>query len=295
MTLARIPLLLLAVAGCDPSTPAAKPTEPAKSKPPAAVVVQPADPVPPKPAAPTPGPFGGPSKPGDDPDKKEDPPEEPPPVPFKPFKGKFWDFEKQEEKEGVIEGLYFEVAKDGTRRVHVMAEVCLREGFLEMFLCRNNTKEHESILRTPVDPAALHACLEVAGAKPGSTAKFTPRFKAPTGTPIKIALTYRAKGKVVTAPAQDWVNEKKTGKPLAADWVFAGSRWFEDPEEPQKKPYYLARNGEVVCLANFPDAMLDLPIKSPKEDADRLYEIQTTKIPPLLTKVLVTFEPVKKE
>src|SRR5690349_6805750 len=42
--------------------------------------------------------------------------------------------------------LYLEVKPDGTRRVLVAAEVCLREGPLEVFLCKARTKEHESIV-----------------------------------------------------------------------------------------------------------------------------------------------------
>src|SRR4051794_3617518 len=40
--------------------------------------------------------------------------------------------------------LYLEKKPDGTRRVLVAAEVCLREGLLEVFLCKARTKEHEA-------------------------------------------------------------------------------------------------------------------------------------------------------
>ena len=40
---------------------------------------------------------------------------------------------------------------DNKRRVLVNAEVCLREGQLELFLCRKQTKEHEAILAADVD------------------------------------------------------------------------------------------------------------------------------------------------
>src|SRR4051812_20802012 len=47
--------------------------------------------------------------------------------------------------------LFFETLPGGKRRVVVMAEVCLREGALEVFLCRNQTKEHEAILHAEFD------------------------------------------------------------------------------------------------------------------------------------------------
>src|SRR5436309_1994120 len=51
-----------------------------------------------------------------------------------------------------LKGLVIEVLPDKkTRRVLVAAEVCLREGPLEVFLCKKGTKEHESIVRTDID------------------------------------------------------------------------------------------------------------------------------------------------
>ena len=50
---------------------------------------------------------------------------------------------------------------------------------------------------------------------------------------------------------------------MAHDWVFAGSRLVDDPLE-RTKQYYLANEGDVICVANFEGAMLDLPIRSSK-------------------------------
>ena len=212
---------------------------------------------------------------------KEDPPEEAPPIPdtFKPF---------NKDKRTI----YFEQKEDGSRRVHLMAEVCLREGPLEVLLCKNNTKEHESILRIDADAREIHFALIAAGAEAGSPVKFVPQYEAAHGTKIKIGLTYRVKGKVKTVPAGEWIKDKKTGKDMAHDWVFAGSRFFKDPERPNAPAYYMANNGELICLANFPDSMLDLPVRSPKDLADLIFEINTARIPPVRTPVIVTLEPV---
>ena len=219
-----------------------------------------------------------PGRPAEVEEKKEDPPEEAPPIPdtYKPLnKGKT---------------IFFEKAADGTRKVHLMSAVCLREGILEVFLTKLNTKEHESILHIDADAREIHFALVAAGAEAGSPAKFVPEYKPATGTKVKVSVTYREKGKVKTAPAGDWVKDKRTNKALAHDWVFAGSRFFKDPDG--KNPdYYLANNGELLSLSNFPDSMLDLPIKSSKDAADLIFEIDTAKIPPLRTPVIVTLEP----
>jgi len=175
--------------------------------------------------------------------------------------------------------------------VHLVTEVVLREGPLEVFLCKLNTKEHEAILHIDADARDIHLALVAAKARPGTPVKFVPEYTPATGQTIKVSVTYRMKGKVQSHPAAEWVKDQKSGKPLAHDWVFAGSRFFKDPEG--KNPdYYMANNGEVISISNFPDSMLDLPIKSSKDVASLAFAADTPKIPPLKTPVLVTLEPV---
>jgi hypothetical protein len=191
----------------------------------------------------------------------------------------------------VAPNIFLEV--QGTRRrVLVSASVCLREGPLEQLLCRKNTKEHEAILTADIDARKLHEALLLAGATEGSPVRFRPRYRPATGSTIKISLTYEEKGQQKTIPAQQWVKNLKTGKPLDSDWVFAGSRLVDNPLDPGKPKLYLANDGDVICISNFETALLDLPIESSKDDADRGYAAFTERIPPLETKVVVTLEPV---
>jgi hypothetical protein len=97
--------------------------------------------------------------------------------------------------------------------------------------------------------------------------------------------------KLVTVPARSWVKNMNTGKELDTDWVFAGSRLVDNPLDPGKKRY-LANDGDLICVSNFETALLDLPIKSPKDNADLVFVAFTERIPPLETKVVVILEPV---
>ena len=177
------------------------------------------------------------------------------------------------------------------RRVRVAAEVCLREGALEMLMCRKNTKEHESVLHADIDARQLHLALLAAGAKAGTPVKYEPKYAPATGTTIKITLEYQQDGKTVTVPGQDWVRDAKTRKSMPYSWVFAGSVFFPNQDDPKQPPLYAANGGDVICVSNFPDAMLDLPVNSPQEDAERLYEAFTERIPPVGTAVTVILEP----
>ncbi len=188
------------------------------------------------------------------------------------------------------------------RRVIVQAEVCLREGMLEHLMCRyegqgdkrRGTKEHEAILTAEVDARDIHKALILAKATPGTTVRYKDdgTVVPPTGTKIKVTLTYKDKDKTVTVPGRDWVRDLKTKKSLDVDWVFAGSHLVENPLEKDKPPFYMANGGDVICVSNFVEAMLDLPINSSKNNAELEFEAFTERIPSVGTAVTVILEPV---
>lgn len=197
--------------------------------------------------------------------------------------------------------LYLEKRPDGTRRVLVASEVCLREGPLEVFLCKARTKEHESILRVDLDARFIHAALIAAGAKPGTPVQYinpktgTEEYKPATGARIAVSVYYTKGGKPQTHPAQDWVQDIKTKKRMTHEWVFAGSRFVKNPDRPDDPPYYCANNGEVIGISNFPDSMLDLPVEVSKDDNALAFQAFTEKIPPLGSKVWVILEPAAEK
>jgi len=126
-------------------------------------------------------------------------------------------------------------------------------------------------------------------------ASFEPKFAPAKGTAVKISLRYSNGKKEVTVPASEWIRHFKTKKALDQDWVFGGSRFIKDQEDPKAKPFYLANHGDLVCVVNMDSAMLDLPARSAKALSDRVWEPDTDKIPENGTKVEVIFEPVKAE
>ncbi|MCS6851791.1 MAG: YdjY domain-containing protein [Gemmataceae bacterium] len=181
------------------------------------------------------------------------------------------------------------------RRVLIQGHVCLREGQLEHLMCLVDTKEHEAIIAADCDARVIHAALEAAGAKAGSPVRWEPKFQPPTGTPVRISIQYEKDGEVVTVPARDWIRHVRTKKNLDVDWVFAGSQLIRNPNNPQGPPFYRGNEGDVICVINRDNAVLDLPIYSPKALDDRIFEAHTDRIPPLKTKVVVILEPIREE
>lgn len=250
------------------------------------------------------------------------------------------------------------------KRVAVRGEVCLRGGALEMLMCLDGTKTHESVLKYEGDARTLHAGLVAVGLEPGSPVSFEPTFTPPRGPVVKITLYWADEtGAVQTAAGADWVRtstdrwyernlaalpagatlpedlelrydatsaellwygrmsaadrdravalspdpafrkavrsmfEESQPKPLTADFVFAGSYMYDRPtvynergEVEETVRAYAAEDGDVVCVANFPTATIDIAERSSADDGSVVYEAATEKIPPKGTPVVVTFE-----
>ncbi len=182
----------------------------------------------------------------------------------------------------------------GVRRVRIAAEVCNREKnvFLEQLLTRKFKKEHEAILAADIDVRQLHAALTLAGAEPGKPMQFRPKLVPASGTAVKIFVEYKTKdGKEVRMPAQQWIVNKKTGKTLQTDWVFAGSVLIPDPSDKDKPPFYGANEGDVITVVNFESSCLDVPFISTKDTAEDFVP-NTDLIPAVKTAVTVVLEPV---
>jgi hypothetical protein len=225
----------------------------------------------------------------DDPAKEAEP-EPLPPVPKADPKSKI--VENPDNK-----GISIEVLPDKSRRVLLETEVCLREGPLEIFMCKKGTKEHEAILRIDVDTLRIHELLILSGAEPGKPTQFVnpkteeAEYKPATGTKINVSVHYTRGGKTYTHPAQEWIWDPKKKAILPHGWVFAGSFVIVDPCNKNNK-FYGAISGDVISISNFPYSMLEVPVEVSKDDANLVYEARTERIPPLRSKVWVILEPV---
>lgn len=195
--------------------------------------------------------------------------------------------------------LYLEVGEDGQKRVLFEATVCLREGvMLEVLVCKKQTKEHESILNVDLDSRLIHAALVAAGAKAGKPVQFVnpktheAEYTPASGQKMEVTVHYTLDGKVRQERAQEWILDQGTKKPMAHEWVFAGSRFVKNPDRPNDPDYYMANNGEVIALSNFVDSMLDLPVEISQAEKDLHFKAVEKKIPPAGSKVWVVLRPL---
>jgi hypothetical protein len=175
------------------------------------------------------------------------------------------------------------------KRVILRARVVLREGQLEHLMCKKGTKEHEAIVATDAAPRGIHTALLLTGAEPGHPVQFVPKFAPPAGTAIAIEFLWIADGELRKTEGRQWVWDEKAKAPLGIDWVFAGSLIYEDPVT--KKAMYAADEGDLITVANFASAILDLPMASSANDADRVFSANTAQVPPIGTEVFVVLSP----
>lgn len=193
-----------------------------------------------------------------------------------------------------------EVVGEGDRkkvvRVGIECEVCLRQGPLEQFLCKKGTKEHEAILSVDLDAELVHLAIIAAGGKPGTPTGFVDpkteeaKHTPATGSKVNVLVHYTRDGKTYTHPAQEWIWDHKKKMAIPHQWVFAGSIFIKNPENPNAKPHYGANAGDIFSISNFPYSTLEFPVSISKDEAQLTYEAKTDKIPPLTSKVWVLIE-----
>ena len=200
--------------------------------------------------------------------------------------------------------------------VVMVGRVCQRRAPLELFACLKGSKEHESVVVVDTDAYVLHAGLLLTNAEPGSPVRFDPEFAPASGPEIEVTVVWEdQEGRRRRARGQDWVrdvaelytmfdgvvanqfdDELNVGDQFAAwkemehPWVFAGSQLLKDDRTGE--PYYLAdAEGDLICVSNFPSAVLDVPIRSSDSNVALLFEAFTERIPPLGTPVTLVLTP----
>jgi len=84
--------------------------------------------------------------------------------------------------------------------------------------------------------------------------------------------------------------DRSQSREMTAGWVFAGSGIYKDEET--GKEFYLAEEGDLICVANFATAMIDVSLESSAVNEGLLFEAYTERIPPKETAVTIELVPV---
>jgi hypothetical protein len=176
------------------------------------------------------------------------------------------------------------------RQVVLVGQICQNRAPLELFACQRGSKEHESIVSIAVQPYLVHAGLLAAHAVPGNPVQYQPEFVPARGTEIEVTIVWQdEQGQRHQARAQDWIRHPQTGKTMEYPWVFAGSVFSTD--ERGQQYYHADGEGDLICVSNFPSAVLDVPVQSSDSNDALMFEAFTDRIPPLGTPVTLLLKP----
>jgi len=182
------------------------------------------------------------------------------------------------------------------RQVTINTEVCLRSGALELLVCGWGTKEHESVLHTRAKASHVHAALLLLGLTPGKPAEWVMiaddnqgRTLPPRGAGLDISLRWTDKnGATRTVGAAEFLTlGNKKGVAAPKEWIFVGSDIFPDGR------YWADSEGEIICVANFASAVIDVPFQNPNKQAQQMVDFManTAAIPAAGTPVEVIIIP----
>ncbi len=192
-------------------------------------------------------------------------------------------------KDVIIKTLPGIVVDTKAREVRLEGTVCLQEGALELFVCSEGTREHESVIVVKAKPSHVTFALALLGLPPGKPGFVTEggAFSPPAGEVVTITARFTPKGgKQKEVPA--WkllrLSGMEEGLDRPFDWVYIGR-----PEADAMKA--ADREGTVVCIANFLEAVIDVPFESTSVNSNLAYEANPRVVPKPGTPVELIIRP----
>jgi hypothetical protein len=170
------------------------------------------------------------------------------------------------------------------RTVTFPAKVNLTQGILEVLICTEYGKTHESLLVTNVDPLHLNVAFLLLGLEGGNAVKYQGDPTKPVGSPVEIWLKVKKGDKEQLIRTEDWVYNTHKNRPmLHTQWIYVGSVLTRDG-------FMAQREGQIATTFHDPFALIDNPL--PGGGDDTVYVVHTKEVPPSGTPVTVVIKAV---
>lgn len=199
-------------------------------------------------------------------------------------------------KDVIITTLPGIVVDTKAREVRLKGTMLRPEGPLELFVCSEHTREHESAIVVQAKPSNVTFALALLDLPPGQPGYTTPggAFSPPAGDVLEILVRYAVETTEggskhpETREVPAWKLLKLAGSETVLDrpidWVYVG--------QPDARALRAAdHGGTVVCLSNFPEAVIDVPFESTSVNANLLYDLNRRDAPPAGTPVELVIRP----
>ncbi|MBC03932.1 MAG: hypothetical protein CMJ34_11625 [Phycisphaerae bacterium] len=160
----------------------------------------------------------------------------------------------------------------------------LQEGWLEVGVCRQGTREHETVVATTCRPSVVHAAMLLAGFEPGSPAWYRADGSSgpATGDPVAVEIHIEDEsGSIRVLPLAAAIDDARGAGDLS--WVFAGSAFQPNPPQMGPGEFYVADYaGTIVGLTTFGDEVVAaVEVRSPEIGIDpAVWKIRPGVLPP---------------
>lgn len=181
---------------------------------------------------------------------------------------------------------------EAERRLEVAGFVNQQAGPIELFACAPEGKTHESVVVLDCVPSGLHAGLLALGLVPGMPAgmEVDGRWRAPSGPPVAIRVRYTAAdGAPREASAEEWILDQQRGASMEpVGWLFVGSYLQEGSGGVSN--YAADHVKSLVTTYHDASTILENPLSGGRDDA--AYEADARVVPPVGTRIVVSFAPV---
>ena len=232
--------------------------------------------------------------------------------------GKAADISEPVRKPVKLPGMVIDFQK---RCVDLEATICLDRGYLELIACTKGSKEHESIVSIEARPMHVHTALLFLGATNGNPAMRKPVDEEktrwvnlpPRGDSINVSLVVKnSEGETVERPISDFVTRSKERPDEINDsddrerkdaaekdntfphtFLFAGSHLRDNEKGPRQ--YLADRSGHVISIATFGDELLCLPGVQSHANGALMWQIDSTHLPKVGTKVTLRLRPQRDQ
>ncbi|MBU1694095.1 MAG: hypothetical protein KJ726_03560 [Verrucomicrobia bacterium] len=169
-----------------------------------------------------------------------------------------------------------------TRTVLATGWVNQVAGAIELLACGKGGKTHESVFVLDINPLDLQTGLLLLGLEPGTPPTGLGQG-SPGGPELEIRVDWEVKGKTRTLPAERFVRNVATKKPLpAVPWLFTGSL-IEDGE--------FKALAEESLVATYWDPWAIINIGTACGMDDEILYVNTRAVPPLNTPITMRFQP----
>jgi hypothetical protein len=182
------------------------------------------------------------------------------------------------------------------REVRFPAKVNMNDGLIEVMVCTEQGKLHESVLVSPISPLHLHTALLLLGLEPGRNpgwyvspdpALREKGWDAPTGALIDVYVRWDTPEGTREVRAEELLKDQRTGRPMSkASWVFVGS------SVDKQGAYAADKLGSIVTNYHDRTAVLDNSLDTGQ--VDDFTFARNELIPELGTPVEIRLVPVKK-